>query len=49
MKQILLRKVPDDVHKKLKRAAVDAEISMQDYIIQVLSRAVGKTAPRKRP
>ena len=42
MKQILLRKVPDDLHKKLKAAAVEAEKSMQDYIIEILARAVRK-------
>jgi plasmid stability protein len=48
LKQILLRKVPDDLHKKLKAAAVQAEKPMQSYIIEILARAVGKVAPRKR-
>jgi plasmid stability protein len=47
MKSILLRKVPDDVHKKLKAAAVQAEKPMADYIVEILAKAVG-AQPRKR-
>jgi plasmid stability protein len=40
MKQILIRKVPDDLHKKLKAAAVQAEKPMQDYIVEILAAAM---------
>lgn len=42
MKQIILRNVPDDIHKKLKLAAVQAEIPMQNLIMEILTREVGK-------
>lgn len=47
MKSILLRKVPDDLHKRLKASAVEAEIPMQDYIVGILTREVGK--PTRKP
>ena len=42
MKQILLRHVPDDLHKRLKAGAAMAGESLQDYIVEILTREVGK-------
>ena len=46
MKQILLRHVPDELHKKLKVAAAQAEKPMATYIVEILTREIGK-AKRK--
>ncbi len=46
MKQILLRHVPDDVHKKLKAAAVQAEKPMQDFIVEILAEAMRKAGKK---
>ena len=40
MKQILLRSVPDDLHKKVRMAALQAGISMQAFIIEAMAAAV---------
>lgn len=36
MKQITLRNVPEVVHKELKVAAVDADVSLQDLVAKIL-------------
>ena len=48
MKQIILRKVPDDLHKKLKTAAAQAEKPMQTLIVELLAEAVEKAKSRGR-
>ncbi len=40
VKQILLRKVPDELHKKVKTAAAQAGIPMQDFILQAIEAVV---------
>jgi len=40
MKQIMLRKVPDDLHRAVKTAAAAAGMSMQDFILQAMAMAV---------
>jgi len=47
VKQILLRKVPDDLHREVKTASAAAGKSMQDFIIALLRAAV-KVKPIKR-
>ena len=37
MKSILLRKVPEDLHREVKAAAAHAGKSMQDLIIETLA------------
>ena len=37
MKQILLRKVPEELHKKLKMGAAQAGKPMQDFIVEILT------------
>ena len=38
MKQIIIR-VPDDLHKRLKLASVQADTSMKEVVIDALARA----------
>jgi len=45
--QVILRKVPDDLHRKVKVAAAAAGISMQDFIIKLMQKEVEKGKPRK--
>lgn len=50
MKQILLRKVPENLHREVKAAAAHGGMSMEDFIVEVLSNAVSpgqkmETAP----
>ncbi len=37
MKPFIL-KLPDDLHKRIKRQAFDSEISMQQFIIAILEK-----------
>lgn len=37
---INLRSVPSDLHRALRVAAMDANMSMENYVIQTLSRAM---------
>lgn len=50
MKSILLRKVPEDLHREVKAAAAHEGTSMQDFIVGTLANAVHgdhKTEPTK--
>ena len=47
MKQVILRKVPDDLHRLVKMAAAACEETMQDFIIRVLRKEVEKGKPKK--
>ncbi len=47
MKQVILRKVPDDLHRKVKVAAAEAGESMQDFIIKLMQKEVEKGKPKK--
>jgi predicted HicB family RNase H-like nuclease len=40
VKQIHLRKVPEDLHRKVKTAAAQAGKSMQDFILEAMATAV---------
>jgi plasmid stability protein len=46
VKHVLLRKVPDELHKKVKAAAARAGKSMQDFILDAMVAAV-KRKPGK--
>ena len=47
MKNILLRNVPDEVHRQTKMAAAAAGVSLQSFIIGLMQREVAKGKPRK--
>jgi len=47
MKQVILRKVPDELHRQVKTAAASAGLTMQDWIIVAMQREVEKGKPRK--
>ncbi len=47
MKQVILRKVPDDLHRKIKAAAALAGESLQDFIIKLMMKEVEKSKPKK--
>ena len=47
MKQVILRKVPDELHRQVNTAAASAGLTMQDWIIVAMQREVEKGKPRK--
>jgi predicted HicB family RNase H-like nuclease len=47
MKQLILRKVPDELHRLVKVAAAASGVSMQDFIIELMRKEVEKGKPRK--
>jgi predicted HicB family RNase H-like nuclease len=47
MKTLIIRKVPDDLHRRVKMAAAEAEQSMQDFIIKLMQKEVEKGKPKK--
>lgn len=42
MKQMIIRNVPDDVHKDLRRMALEADISLNTLATHILTEAVEK-------
>ena len=40
MKTIMIRNVPDDVHKKLRHLAVEKDVSMNVLLNQLIEKAV---------
>jgi len=48
MGSILIRKVPDGVHRKFKQACRDRKVSMEEAIVRLLAREVGE-GRRGRP
>ncbi len=48
MGSILIRKVPDVVHRKFKQACRDRKVSMEEAIVRLLAREVGE-GHRGRP
>jgi hypothetical protein len=48
MGSILIRKVPDRVHRKFKQACRDRKVSMEEAIVRLLAREVGE-GRRGRP
>jgi predicted HicB family RNase H-like nuclease len=47
VKAILLRSVPDDLHRQVKVSAAAAGISMQDFILRAIRKEVEKGKPKK--
>jgi hypothetical protein len=47
MKTLIIRKVPDELHRKVKMAAAAARDSMQDFIIKLLQKEVEKKGKPK--
>jgi plasmid stability protein len=47
MKTLIIRKVPDDLHRQVKVAAAEAGESMQDFIIKLMRKEVEKGRPKK--
>ena len=45
MKTLIIRKVPDELHRKVKVAAAEAGESMQDFIIKLMEKEVAKGKP----
>ncbi|MGD0728415.1 MAG: toxin-antitoxin system HicB family antitoxin [Spirochaetia bacterium] len=45
MKQVILRNVPDELHRQVKVAAAAAGMSMQDFIIKLMEKEVAKGKP----
>jgi hypothetical protein len=39
---IQLRKVPTDLHDRLRRKAEEAQVSLNEYVLQVLEREAGQ-------
>lgn len=39
MKQVILRNIPEEIHKEIKVAAVRADVSMQDLVLEILANA----------
>ena len=48
MGSILIRRVPDGVHKKFKQACRTRKVSMEEAIVRLIEREVGE-ARRGRP
>jgi predicted HicB family RNase H-like nuclease len=48
VKQIHLRKVPDELHKKVKTAAAQAGKSMQDFIIEAMASAAKEAGKNQK-
>jgi predicted transcriptional regulator len=42
MKSILIRKIPDDLHKAVKQLALDTNSTMNDVIIKALEQITKK-------
>ena len=47
MKTLIIRKVPDELHRLVKMAAAGDGVSMQDFIIELMRKAVEKGKPGK--
>ncbi len=47
MKQILLRSVPDELHRRLKIMAAEKGNTLQGQILQILEKEVARAPSRK--
>jgi predicted HicB family RNase H-like nuclease len=47
MKEFIIRNIPDELHKAIKQAALDANQPMNTLIINIITKAIDKPKTKK--
>lgn len=47
MKEFIIRNIPDELHKAIKQAALDANRPMNTLILTILTKAIDKPKAKK--
>jgi plasmid stability protein len=47
MKQMLIRNIPDELHRRVKMAAAAASMTLQDFVLEAMRKEVEKKGKPK--